>query len=141
MGSPSGGEQVATQFVVLVVCANIEDRRAFMRVLNGLSSNVFSCSTLAQADELISRQTVNLVFCDEHLSDGTYRDLLSLTRSQQRTMRVVVITHVGEWKEYLEATHLGAFDVIPFPLRPTDVELTVIRAMHGEEQKAASMTA
>jgi CheY-like chemotaxis protein len=112
-----------------------------MGVLDRLSSNVFSCSTLAQAEELIFRQTIHLVFCDEHLPDGTYRDLLRLIRSRQRTIPVVVISRVGEWKEYLEATQLGAFDVIPFPLRPTDVEFTVIRAMHGEQQNAAAMTA
>ena len=89
----------------------------------------------------VSRQTTGLVFCDDRLPDGTYRDLLTLRQTGQRSLCFVVTTRVGEWDEYLEATQLGAFDVIPFPLRATDVELTVIRAMRREEQKAGYMTA
>lgn len=126
---------------VLLVSTSIEDQKTVLGVLSGLANNVFSCSTLAEAEEVILRQTIDLVFCDEHLPDGPFRDLLSLSRSRQKTLCVVVTTHIGEWNEYLEAMQLGAFDVIPFPLRATDVEWTFIRAMRGEEQKAASATA
>jgi hypothetical protein len=40
------------QFKVLIVSASIEDRRALMHVLNKLSTNVISCSTLRQAEEV-----------------------------------------------------------------------------------------
>jgi len=130
-----------TQFDVLVVSANIEDRKALIKVLESLSGNVFSCSNLAQAREVIAHRPMDIAFCDEQLADGSYRDLVGFTRSRAMTLPLVVTTHVGEWKEYLEATDLGAFDMIPFPLRPTDVELTVIRAMRGVEQKAAAAAA
>jgi len=130
-----------TQFDVLVVSANIEDRNALIKVLESLSGNVFSCSNLAQAREVIVRRPMDIAFCDEQLPDGSYRDLVDSIRSRAMTLPLVVTTHVGEWKEYLEATDLGAFDMIPFPLRPTDVELTVIRAMRGVEQKAAAAAA
>lgn len=130
-----------TQFDVLVVSASIEDRKALIKVLESLSGNVFSCSNLAQARDVIAHRPMNLVFCDEHLPDGSYRDMVELLRNRDISLPVVVTTHVGEWKEYLEATELGAFDMIPFPLRPTDVELTVIRAMRGEELKAAAAAA
>jgi len=130
-----------TQFDVLVVSANIEDRKALIKVLESLSGNVFSCSNLAQARGVIAHRSMDIAFCDEQLPDGSYRDLVDSIRSRAMTLPLVVTTHVGEWKEYLEATDLGAFDMIPFPLRPTDVELTVIRAMRGVEQKAAAAAA
>ncbi len=129
------------QFDVLIVSASVEDRKALLHVLESLSTNVISCSNLAQAGEVLSQQTIGLVFCDDHLPDGTYRDLLTLRQTGQRSLCFVVTTRVGEWDEYLEATQLGAFDVIPIPLHATDVELTVIRAMRREEQKAAYVTA
>jgi len=135
------GERMPKQFKVLIVSASVEDRKALLHVLESLSTNVISCSNLAQAGEVLSRQTTGLVFCDDRLPDGTYRDLLTLRQTGQRSLCFVVTTRVGEWDEYLEATQLGAFDVIPFPLRATDVELTVIRAMRREEQKAGYMTA
>ena len=110
-------------------------------MLDNLSTNVISCSTLRQAEEVLSQQTIDLVFCDQRLPDGTYRDLLSVRRLGHKMPRVVVTTRVGGWEDYTEATRLGAFDVIPSPLHPTNVELTVIRAMRNEEQKAAYTTA
>jgi DNA-binding NtrC family response regulator len=129
------------QFKVLIVTSTVEDRKTLLHVLECLSTNVISCSTLAQADEVLSQQTIDLVFCEERLPDGTYRDLLTLGQTRQRSVCFVVTTRVGAWEEYLEATQLGAFDVVPFPLRPTDVELTVIRAMRCEGQNASYMTA
>jgi FixJ family two-component response regulator len=46
---------------------------------------------------------------------------------------VIVATHVGEWELYLEVTRKGAFDVVRAPWRTTDVQMTVIRALHEEE--------
>jgi DNA-binding NtrC family response regulator len=128
-------------FDVLIVSTSMEDRNALMQVLNDLSTNVISCCTLRQAEEVLSQQAIGLVFCDQRLPDGTYRDLLAVRPAGQKMPRVVVTTRVGGWEDYTEATLLGAFDVIPCPLHPTNVELTVIRAMHNEEQKAAYTTA
>jgi DNA-binding NtrC family response regulator len=105
----------------------MEDRTSLLHILDGLSLNVISCSALDQVQEVLSRQEVPLVFCDERLTDGCYRDLL--TSAAGRRPRVVVTIRTGEWDEYLDAMRQGAFDAIRFPLRPTDVELVVLRAM------------
>jgi len=128
-------------FDVLVVSTRAEDRKALMQVLDKLSANVFSCSTLGQAQEVLARQTIKLVFCDQRLPDGTYRDLVAARQAGLKTPPVVVTSRVGGWEDYTEATRLGAFDLIPCPLHPTDVELAVIRAMRVQEQKAACATA
>jgi DNA-binding NtrC family response regulator len=78
-----------------------------------------------------------LVFCDEHLPDASYLDVLTAVRARQGTARVVVISRVGEWEEYVQASQLGAVDVIRCPLQPTDVELSIIHAMHDEESRAS----
>jgi len=90
---------------------------------------------LAEAEEVLSRQSVALVFCDDRLTDGSYRDLLQTLRAWKKAPNIVVTTRVGEWNEYLEALGLGAFDMIQYPYRSTDVELNVIRAMRGEDQQ------
>lgn len=123
---------------ILVTSSRLEDRRALMRILDGLPLNVYSSSTLRQAGELISQKKLALVFCDEHLPDGSYRELLAANRSTQKPPRVVVTTHDGEWNDYLEATRRGAFDVIRYPLQPADVELIVIRAMRDQREPSMS---
>jgi DNA-binding NtrC family response regulator len=75
-----------------------------------------------------------LVFCDDYLVDGSYPQLLSSFRKSGEVGRFIVTTSEGEWEDYLDATRLGAFDMIRWPLQPTDVELIVIRAMHNDRQ-------
>jgi DNA-binding NtrC family response regulator len=121
---------------VLVACTDMRNRNALIHMLEGMSVNVFSCSTLSQAHELLSKQKIELVFCDESLSDGSFRDLLHGHHTWHCRPHIVVIFHLGEWAEYMEAVQLGVFDVISFPLHSTDVELAVIRAIRDEGRES-----
>ncbi len=125
------------QWDVLVASSSMEDRTSLLHILDSLSLNVISCSAIDQARKVLSRQEVPLVFCDEYLSDGCYRDLLSSDMAGRKAPRVVVTIRTGEWDEYLSAMRLGAFDAIRCPLHPTDVELVVLRAMR-ENREAMS---
>jgi DNA-binding NtrC family response regulator len=121
---------------VLVACAEMKNRNALIRMLEGMSVSVFACSTLSQAEELLSKQKFELVFVDEVLADGSFRNLLHESQAWIGKPHIVVIFRAGEWTEYLEALQLGAFEVISSPLHPTDVELAVIRALRDEQQES-----
>jgi len=125
----------------LIASSHLECRRVLLRILKDLGVNAFASATLAEAEEVLSRQRVALVFCDDHLTDGSYRDLLRSLRTWKQSPHTVVTTRTGEWKEYLEALGLGAFDMIQYPYRSTDVELNVIRAMRGEDHESDRTTA
>ena len=114
---------------VLVACVDLRSRNALIHMLEGMSVGVFSCSTLSQTIEVLSSRKIELVFCDEIFSDGSFRDLLRANQVWIGRPHVVVIVRLGEWGEYLEALQLGVFELISSPLHPTDVELAVIRAM------------
>jgi DNA-binding response OmpR family regulator len=98
--------------------------------------NTLASATLAGAEEVLSRQEVALVLCDDRLTDGSYRDLLQTLRIWKKAPHIVVTTRTGEWKDYLAALGLGAFDMIQYPYRKTDVELNVIRAMRGGHRES-----
>lgn len=117
----------------LVVSPRLEVRKPLLRVLESISADVISCSTRAQAEEVLCRQAFDVVFCDEHLADGSYADLIHAGYYEGKIPRVVVATRVGEWEFYFEALRKGAFDVVRAPWYATDVEMTVIRALHEEE--------
>jgi DNA-binding NtrC family response regulator len=120
----------------LIVSSDLENRKSLLHILENLSLNVISCSALSEAEEVLSRQEVPLVFCDEILSDGCYRNLLSAHKAGQRAPRIVV-TIRGEWDEYLEAIRLGAFDVVRCPFRPTDIEMVIIHAVRESREATA----
>jgi len=122
---------------VLVASSHLETRAALIHVLEQLSADVVSSSSVQQAAEVLSKRAIELVFCDDELPDGSYRDLLPAARYRQHGTRVVVVTRTGEWEEYLEAMRLGAFDFIRGPMHPTDVELVVLRAQHEQDERAA----
>ena len=121
----------------MVVSPRLEVRKPLLQVLESLSTDVIACASIAQADEALSHQSFDVVFCDEHLPDGSYSDLIHADHFEHRIPRVIVATRVGEWELYLEAMRKGAFDVVRSPWHATDVEMTVIRALH-EEQAAHS---
>jgi DNA-binding NtrC family response regulator len=114
---------------VLVACAEMRNRNALAHTLEGMSVDVFSCSTLSQAIEVLSSHKIALVFCDENLPDGSFRDLLRGNQVWIGRPHIVVIAHRGEWVDYLEALQLGVFEVISSPWHPTDIELAITRKM------------
>jgi DNA-binding NtrC family response regulator len=100
----------------------------------GLSTVVASVANIASAQELLARQTIDLIFCDELLPDGHDRDLLSAT-SRETLPCVIVTDRETNWEAYLQATKLGAFDIVRCPLELPDIELVLIRAIRLEERK------
>lgn len=117
---------------VLVVSADLESRRSVTKILEALSVHVIPCSTLNQAEQVLSLQRPHLVFCDERLPDGGYADLLVLKDPGNIPPPIVVLTRNGEWELYMDATRRGAFDVIRSPWCPTDIELSLI---HGAREE------
>ena len=115
---------------ILIVSCRPENRKTLMRVFDGLPIDSYSASTIQQAKETLDSRSFSVVFCEERLSDGCYRDLLNdvrLSAASQNTGFVVMLC-TGEWEEYLEALRLGAEEVLRCPLQPTDIDLALIHA-------------
>jgi DNA-binding NtrC family response regulator len=123
---------------VLIVSERPDHLRPLIRTLDASSARVSACFTIRQAREIFSRQRVDLVFTDEYLSDGSYRDLLRSGRFDQHAPAFVLLLRTGEWEEYLDAMRLGALEVLRCPLQPAEVEATVQRAIAQKEKRSAA---
>lgn len=107
---------------VLVVCADREVSKKISAVAARRGLRVVLAATVQQARETVAAGRVGLVFCEERLADGDFRDLLlSVSRAAER-IPLVVMARVGEWQEYLRAVSLGAFDFIAPPFRRPELE-------------------
>jgi DNA-binding NtrC family response regulator len=113
---------------VLIVSARIENTETLLRHLEKLLINIFIASTIEQAIDVSSCNPLDVIFCDESLSDGSYRPLLEIVIATDKTISFVVTLSTGEWDEYLEAMRLGATDVLRCPLNSIDVEVVMTRA-------------
>lgn len=126
---------------VLIVSERPDHLRPLIRILGASSARVSACFTIRQAREIFSRQPMDLVFSDEYLSDGSYRELLRSGRFGQHAASFVLLLHTGEWEEYLDAMRLGALEVLRCPLQPDEVEVTVHRAIAQKESRSAARLA
>jgi len=120
---------------ILVVSAHLENRRAILRILDGLSVNAFAASTIQQALEVLGKQSIRLVFCEETFVDGTFRHLVASVNSTERKTPIVLMLSTGEWDKYLKAISMGASEALRCPFEPTDVELALIRAAREQGAK------
>ena len=95
-------------------------------------------SRLSECLELLPTQNIGLIFCERHLADGTYRELVSATRPLTRKVPVIVTSRLADWDEYLEALRHGAFDLIPSPCQPHDVFWALQQIEREEEQERSA---
>lgn len=121
---------------ILVVSSELENRRALTTILGREGWDVICASRVSECQEVLARQNVSLVFCDRRVSDGSYRDLLAITKSLSQNVRVVVTSRLADWDEYLEVLHHGAFDLIASPCRPTDVVWAILQAKREDRERA-----
>jgi DNA-binding NtrC family response regulator len=121
---------------ILVASSELESRRALTSILNKEGYDTLCASRLSECQEALAGQNVKLIFCDKRLSDGSYKDLLAITRGFKNPVRVVVTSRLADWDEYLEALHHGAFDLILSPCQPTDVLWAIIQARREDHEKA-----
>jgi DNA-binding NtrC family response regulator len=128
-----------TPWQILVASSDLESRRTLMQILSQQGLDPISAANLAECRETMQKERVGLIFADRHLADGNYRDVLDLARSNRDKVRVVVTSKRPDWDEYLEAMRLGAFDVIAYPCRPTDVEWMVIQAKRDDRNRAKEL--
>ena len=125
---------------IVVASADLESRRLVTSALKRDGLDAICTSTVRECRELIAKEKVALVFCEEHLADGDFRDVLSATRSLKSSARVVVTSREFDWNAYLEAMRLGAFEVIVSPCRPTDLEWMVSQARRDERRRSNQWT-
>jgi DNA-binding NtrC family response regulator len=124
---------------VLIVSARRENRKALLQIFEGLPLNIFTAATIEEAQEVLSSQLLEVIFCEEFLPDGSYRQLLEPLVTKNSATRFVVTLCTGEWDEYLQAMNLGATEVLRCPLQSIDVELVLIRAGRDRERQRLQM--
>jgi DNA-binding NtrC family response regulator len=120
---------------VLLVSSDLDNGRKLGSVLAECGLYPVLASTLEEAQSLLAKPDVLLVFCDAELADGTFRELLRPTEAAK--IPVVVVSRVHETLRYLEGMGLGAFDFIAPPYRRSEVEHIVASALHRLNAAAA----
>lgn len=132
----SWGEEVTTTPGKVLVISTGENRDVVTAAMSHWSIEAVPCSGVREARTLLPSARPSLIFCEEDLPDGSYRELLHELSKATKT-RLVVISAAAELDEhYNEALALGAFDMIASPCRRSDVQWIAIRAMQDELRRS-----
>jgi DNA-binding NtrC family response regulator len=123
---------------ILVIASDPETRRALSSILQTEGLKSVQASHLSEGRALLASQPVGMVFCERHLADGTYLDLLPAAQTESGNVPVVVTSRLADWDEYLEALRHGAVDLIASPFKPSDVSAALAQA---RREKATAVTA
>jgi DNA-binding NtrC family response regulator len=118
---------------VVLVSADLEHRRNVAAMLASQAVDPVCLPTVQQCRETLSKRKISLVFSDYKLPDGTFVDVLAAAvEAAFGAPKVVLMSAKLTLHEYDQAKCSGAFDIIPTPCRPTDIEWMVILARRAD---------
>jgi DNA-binding NtrC family response regulator len=123
---------------VMIASSDLESRRKLAQILEFWGLEPICSPSVGEAREVLSRGVVRLVFCEDSLHDGNFRDLLDAANSSTNRVRVIVILRNGEGSlgdTRQEALQMGAFGVISPSFQSTDVEWSVIEALRDAQRQ------
>ena len=106
----------------LIVQKNLEQQLRQRRY------EVSCATTLAAAQELLSRDTVDLLFVDIRLPDGEGTELLRELQDRPQKPLVVMTTGFASVESAVECMRAGAFDYLIKPFSSSQLEMTLKKA-------------
>src|SRR5579862_975305 len=123
---------------ILVIASDPETRKALSSILQTEGLKSVHASQLSEGRALLASQPVGMVFCERHLADGSYLDLLPAAQTKAGSVPVVVTSRLADWDEYLEALRHGAVDLIPSPCKKSDVASALAQVRGDKSTDAAN---
>jgi DNA-binding NtrC family response regulator len=81
--------------------------------------------SIADAAHHLATSPITFIVCDHRLPDGSYDELLSLSRASVTPPPLVVISTTGDWPDYFQAIDRGAYDFLAYPLIPGELQRIV----------------
>lgn len=90
--------------------------------------DVAGASTIAEAQEFLSRDTFDLMFVDVRLPDGEGTDLLRQLQSRPQKPLVVIMTGFGSVESAVNCMRDGAFEYLIKPFSSDQIEVTLKKA-------------
>ncbi len=124
---------MGNQWRVIVVTSDKTTWEGMSQALSGLEVESSWSSSVQDCMHIFRRDLVNMVFCDERVTDGDYWDIYgAVTRGLIKKPKVVLMSQTLDLAECEQAKACGIFAVIESPCRRASVEWTVALAKRAE---------
>ena len=113
---------------IIVLEDDIIIRKNLEQQLRQRRYEVASAGTIAAAQELLARDTFDLIFVDVRLPDGEGTDLLRELQSRPQKPLAVIVTGFGSVESAVNCMRDGAFDYIIKPFSAEQIGVTLKKA-------------
>jgi ActR/RegA family two-component response regulator len=138
--NPKKTSETNQQTRKIIILSSSQSRSAsLLDILKKQQIDPICAVTVKQYRDVLSKQALDVVFCDPKLSDGDFKDVINAARSAGSLARIVVTSRLASWPEFLEAMRAGAFDVISTPCRYKDVEWVMMQAARNDAKSASRL--
>jgi DNA-binding NtrC family response regulator len=113
------------QATVLIATNDAEIHGNMSQLLAPFSVKTVWSKCLEEVKYVLAREKVSVCFCGFWLLDGTYRDVvrhLKLRRTEIPAVIVCAPSCPHDYRDYLAALNISAFDFICHPYQKSDIE-------------------
>jgi DNA-binding NtrC family response regulator len=131
----------AAQPVVLVATTDSVISDSMRALLQMYPLHTLWAKGVGEVRALLAKENVSACFCGFWLVDGTYRDVVRLLKRHPVEIPAIIVCEPAcpnEYRDYLAALNIRAFDFICHPYRKTDLE-RILQATLSERAAAARL--
>ena len=107
---------------IMVVSDNLKVQQAFASTLGERGLAPIIAFTIGEAEAIVSRHAVRLVFCSDELPGGEIERFIRNCSCPPTPVPVVVVSRLDDCRRYLNYLQIGAFDYVLYPLRLEEIE-------------------
>lgn len=124
---------------ILLATIDPEIGRSIGELLQTCTVNTLAAGGIEEIKAVLATVDVAACFCGFWLVDGTYRDVVRhLKRAEIPVIIVCAPTCPQEYRDYLAALQVRAFDFICYPYRRTDLQRILDSALAMRYKRHAS---
>lgn len=127
-----------SQAKVLVASSDVELSQILATILGHCGLAPVLCSTLRQARSLLAGESIDLVFSEDRMDGGDYRDVLRALAELRPGVPLIVFSRLAGWGSYVEAVQQGASDCIAPPFLPKEIGRIVYKALTQEQDRRSA---
>jgi DNA-binding NtrC family response regulator len=128
---------------ILMATTDSEISHTMTELLRSYAVNTVWASGMEEVKSALATQSVAACFCGFWLVDGTYRDVVRHLKRQYAEIPVIIVcapTCPHEYRDYLAALNIRAFDFMCHPYRRTDLERILNSAIAFRDQRPQTPT-
>jgi two-component system, NtrC family, response regulator AtoC len=103
-------------------------RRSLELQLTRKKLTVSACSTIAEAEQVLAKESFDLMFVDVRLPDGDGTDLLARVSNRADKPMIVMMTGYGTVESAVSCIRAGAFDYIIKPFSSGQIDVILDKA-------------